>query len=921
MTLAQPTQLLAALLVILGGGAALGATAMSTITTTTASATSTTTATPAAAPAAPPDPATFVGHKIGEDHKLVRWPKIVEYFELLARDTPRVQTIDIGQTTLGNRMIAAIISSPANLANAQKYRDVARRLTDPRTLSEADARALSDQGRAIVAITLNIHSTEIASSQMGLELAYRLATDSSPETTRILDDVILLLIPSLNPDGQIMVCDWYDKYRGTEFEGGRLPWLYHHYAGHDNNRDWFMLNLTETRNVTKFLYHDWFPQALFDQHQQGANGARMFVPPYFDPPNPNVHPLMWRQIELFGTAMMMRMEEHGRRGVVSNSTYDGWRPGDMDTTPWWHNVVALISEAASVRIASPIFLRGEDLTGKQRGLQTYQAQMNFPNPWPGGWWRLRDIVDYELDAAFGFLDAASRYRNTLLFNAYRMNRDAVERGKKEGPYAFVIPAEDPVKDPVKDRVWKNDPWTVRVLADTLLQAGVELHRARTPFTSEGVTYPAGSLVVLMAQPLRPYAKDLLETQAYPDRELYPGGPPEPPYDEAAWSLPLKMGLRVLPVARAFEAALDPLTQADLPKGRILDSRGTATLAFSAESNAATIAVNRLLKQGAEVVWTQDPVRTSQGELPAHSFAVTVKGAGAGTGLEGVSRTLEELSLTAYGVKGSPRGTTMRAPRVGLYQAWGGHMDEGWTRLVFEKFEVPFDTLHNAEIKAGGLDAKYDVIVLPAASGIQLMTGEYSSRTKTPTLPPPYAGGIGTDGVANLLKFVRAGGTVVALDQASEFAIEQFGLPVKNVLAGKKSEEFFCPGSILDVEIDQRHPITAGLPSTAGVFFNASPAFEVQARFGEPAPVTLAAYGPSNPLRSGWLRGEALLHNRGALVDVPAGKGHVVLIGFRTQFRAQTYGTFRILFNSLFASALQPAPTPSPAPALTSAPGR
>jgi len=840
-------------------------------------------AAPVPVAAGPVDPAAFVGHRIGEDYKLVKWPKIVEYFELLAKESQRVRVTDLGKTTQGNRMIAAVISSPENLAASDEYRDIARRLAAARGLTDEQAQGLAERGKAIVAITLNLHSTEIASSQMALELGHRLATDGSAATRQMLDHAILLLIPSLNPDGQIMVCDWYEKGRGTPLEGGRLPWLYHRYAGHDNNRDWFMLNLVETRLVTRFLYRDWHPQALLDQHQMGASGPRLFVPPYFDPVNPNVHPLIWREIALAGSAMATRLEEQRHAGVVSSATYDGWRPGDMDTTPWWHNVVALITEAASVRIATPIEIKPEQLTGQSRGLPVYGAQTNFPNPWPGGWWRLRDIVDYELTAALAFLESSARRKTDLLMNSYRMNRDAIERGRMEAPYAFVIPASG------------NDAWTIRKLLEPLIAAGVEVQRAREPFTVDGVAYPAGSHVVLMAQPLRPYAKDLLEPQRYPDRRVYPGGPPEPPYDEAGWTLPFKMGVRTIAAAKPFDAILDPIQTVDLPNGSIVGGASARAVAFSAESNAATIAVNRLLKAGIEIRWSAEAVQAGGRSLPRHSFVVTV-----GTkGLESIRKIIEELSLTAYAVEGPIRGPRLNTPRVGLYQPWGGSADEGWTRWVLEQFELPVRTLHREDVRAGNLAATLDTIVLPSMSAHEIRTGEASPRVTTPTLPAPYAGGLGNEGVASLVAFVRDGGTLVALDAATEFAIESLGLPVKNVLKDRKPEEFFCPGSILEVAVNQAHPVMAGLGPAADIFFLRSPAFQIEPAFGDRQPVALAAYTAETPLRSGWILGETLLDRRAAIVEAPAGKGRAILIGFRTQFRGQTYGTFRVLFNAIY----------------------
>jgi hypothetical protein len=839
-------------------------------------------------------PGRFAGHRIGEDRKLVKYPAIVEYLERLALESDRVRVVDIGRTTLGNRMVAAVISSPANLRASDEYRDIARRLRGARGLDENQARQLSERGKAIVAVTLNLHSTEIGSSQMALELAYRLASDDSADIQQVLDNTILLLVPSLNPDGQMMVCDWYEKGLGTPFEGGRLPWLYHPYAGHDNNRDWFMLNLVETREVTRFLYQEWFPQALHDQHQMGTRGPRLFVPPYFDPLNPNVHPLIWREIAVAGSEMAERLEEKGYSGVVSAATYDGWRPGDMDTTPWWHNVPALITEAASVRIASPIFLKKEELTGEMRGLSTYGAQMNFPNPWPGGWWTLRDIVDYELTAALGFLQSCARHKTDLLLNSWRMNRDAIERGRTEAPYAFVLPVPG------------NDRWTLGRLLDSLLAAGVEVHQASAPFTADGASYPGGTYVVLMAQPLRPYAKDLLEAQHYPDRRLYPTGPPEPPYDEAGWTLPFKMGLRVVAVEKGFEARLEPVTAVRLPGGEVVrapeSSWSVPALALSPASNAATIAVNRLLKAGAEVTWSDEPIQAGDTLLPRHSFVVRADGKGA----TAIAKAIEGLSLTAYPVARIPAGRRLAAPRVGLYQPWGGNPDEGWTRWVFDRFELPYKTLHNEDIRQGDLARAFDLIILPSMGTREIISGEASVQG-APTLPAPYAGGLWSEGVAKLADFVRAGGTLVALDAAADFAIQQLALPVKNVLADRRTQEFFCPGSILQVDVDPRHFLTAGFGQTADIFFLRSPAFDLAPAFDDQAATPLAVYTAPQPLRSGWILGEKLLDRRAALVEVRSGRGRVILVGFRCQFRGQTYGTFRVLFNAAYYAASTPIP--------------
>ena len=402
----------------------------------------------------------------------------------------------------------------------------------------------------------------------------------------------------------------------------------------------------------------------------------------------------------------------------------------------------------------------------------------------------------------------------------------------------------------------------------------------------------------MAQPLRTYAKDLLEAQRYPDRRVYPGGPPEVPYDEAGWTLPFKMGIRTLAAAKPFDAILDPVKAVEVPKGRIVSGGPATSVVFSSDSNAAAIAVNRLLKAGMAITWTDEAVNAGAAAVPRNSFAVGIGKAG----LDPIRKVVEELALTAYGVAAPVKGRRLVAPRVGLYQPWGGSADEGWTRWVFEQFELPFRTLHAADVRAGNLAATLDAIVLPSMSAYELRTGEASPRVTSPTLPPPYAGGLGNDGVTALAAFVRDGGTLVALDQSTELAIEALGLPVRNVLKDRKPEEFFCPGSILEVAVNQAHPIAAGLGATADVFFLRSPAFDIDATFAAERPVALAAYTSVQPLRSGWILGEKLLDRRAAIVDAPAGKGRAILIGFRAQFRGQTYGTFRVLFNAIYYAA-------------------
>jgi len=823
-------------------------------------------------------PKDVFGFEMGADYKLVRWDKMVEYFKMLDVQSDRVKVVELGKTTMGNPFIMVIISSKENLANLDKYKRIQRMLADPTGLSDARARKLAKEGKVVVLISCNIHSTEIASSQMSLEFAYQLATDNSPKTKRILNDVILLLIPSHNPDGQIMVVDWYNKWLGTQYEGCPLPWLYHKYVGHDNNRDAYMLTQKETRLVNDVLYKEWFPEIVLDEHQMGNRGARLFIPPMCDPINPNINPLIWREMEIIGAHMATDLEAAGCTGVVNFAYYTGWWEGAFLQSPWWHNIVGLLSEAASVRIASPIFQKKDELRGARRGLPTYAPHINFPHPWEGGWWRLRDIVRYELIISYSLLDTASRYKEEFKYNYYLMGKDAIEKGKKEPPFAFLIPKEQ----------W--DPPVATKMLTLLKETGVKIHKAKEPFTIEGITYPAGTYVILTAQPYGRYVKDLLEPQSYPDIRVYPGGPPLFPYDLCGWTLPYQMGVKVVPINSPLNADLVPVHKFPFTQGRFL-GKGKNYI-FSHKLNNSAIAINRLLKAGYKVYFAKE--RLTLGKRSFAPGAVIVAGRkGASTLL---SKLAKELSLTIFPFNRSLSSIPtyrLKPLRIALYQPWTANMDEGWTRWLLEQYEFPYTTIHNAEIKAGDLKSRYDVIIIPDMSPERIIEGR-----KKGTMPPQYCGGIGTEGVENLKTFVDAGGTIIALDTASLLFIGKFGLPVVNVVEKIKPDKFFCPGSILEIEVNNNHPIAYGMPGKTAAVFRGSPVFKVLPSFNL-KPQVVAKYPNKNPLMSGWLIGPDYLKNKAALVEVPIGKGRVILIGFRCQHRAQPHGTFKLLFNSIY----------------------
>ena len=650
-----------------------------------------------------------------------------------------------------------------------------------------------------------------------------------------------------------------------------------------------MLNLDETKVVTRFYFKEWFPPVLYDMHQMGANAARIFIPPYVDPWDPNVNPILISEMSALGSNMAAELTGQGKDGVVIHGIYDGWTPARGYVN--YHGGLRFLTEMASVRLASPITLRFDQL-GVGIGYDAKQVAWNFPRPWRGGTWRLRDIMDYEEAAADALLDHATKYREMWLTNFYRINQQAIGRRDpltgKDKPFAIVFPAT------------QKDPASAYKLLETLQFADLEVHRAKAPFTADGKQYPAGTHVILMAQPASSFAKTLTEVQHYPDLRQYPGGPPQRPYDVTAYTMPLMMGVEALHVQQPFQADLEllsaPLTA---PAGEVA-ARAKKAYTF-AHDNAGIRATTKLTKAGLKVVWTSDAIVVPvEGQRGVH---------------EAVAEAAKEGPLHVKAIDTAvPAGIAVRAPRVGMYKSYVASMDEGWTRWIFEQWGIDYTSLENKDVKAGNLRAKFDAIVLPQ-QGARSMTNGFAAGS----MPPEYVGGLGQDGTGALKAFVEAGGTLIALDSASMWPIEAFGLPVKNVLQvlagggeggggggalGPNSAAFYAPGSIVRTKVDVNSPIAYGSDTESVAWFEQSPAFEVSGNAR-----SIISYPTSgSPLLSGWLLGAEKLNGKSAVVEVPVGKGRVILFGFRPQYRAQTWATFKLLFNSLYYATVEPPQT-------------
>lgn len=753
----------------------------------------------------PPAPQDVLGFRPGDDRKLASWNQVLDYFDRLDKASDRVKFETLGKSTMDAPFVMATISAPENLARLDEYRKIQELLADPRKLGanpDAKARELIDRGKTIVLITCGIHSTEVGSYLSSMLIAHRLASSSEPEIQEILKNTIILLVPSLNPDGVDIVKNWYDKTLGTPYEGTDPPVLYHKYTGHDDNRDWYAFTQVETQIAVDKIHNVWHPQIVHDIHQQGAYGSRLFLPPYMQPVEPNVPKQIVEGYTELGNWMAAELRRKGFQGITTNSTYDAWTPARAYSH--YHGGVRILSETASCKIASPITVKFEELRTRE-GYDPQKESDRFGPVWRGGEWHLRDITNYMTTAAFTLLRHASQNRKQWLESFYEVGKEAVRPRKKGELNAFVIPSAD-----------NSGP-----LIDLLERGGVEVDFPGT-FTLNRHRHPQGTAVIRMAQPYGGFAKALLETQRYPDLRDS-SGHPLPPYDVTAHTLPLLMGVPAEPV-------YTPLV---LPKARPEKAEG----------------------------WNG-----GCGDAP---------------------------------------------DRRAIYRSHSPSMDEGWTRWVLENqarclYHIP---VYDADLRKGKLHPKLDTIIIPDQAPRTILNGYRSG-----TMPPELTGGIADDGVKALREFVEEGGTLVFLNRASDFAIEQFKLPLRNVVAGLPRTDFYVPGSILRIQLDTTNPIAKGMPKESIAWAEDSPVFELIEKTGpgetpvvpaerfavSSSAVRIVAWYPKNkdPLLSGWLLGGERIKGKAALVEITMGKGRMILFGFRPQYRGQSLATYPLFFKAI-----------------------
>lgn len=824
-------------------------------------------------------PREIVGQELGENNKVPMWDKIVEYFRYLDGVSDRVEVEQLGLTSLKNPFVLVKISSPGNLKNQEEYRGIMQRLSDPRGLSEQEAQTLVRRGKNIVVITCAVDADEVGSPQSAMLFAYTLATANTPEAREILDNTILLLVPSLNPDGLILISKWVAKTTGTIAEG-REPDEPHFFYG-ENNRDWFVFVHPETRMTVEKIFNAWRPPIVYDMHQMGATlgvGVRMWVPPFFEPNEPNVHPMVIQRTNELGMFLASTLIEMGKPGVAFYSIYDAWNP--MRQYAPLHNSVRILSEAATPNLATDARVRPEQIR-PQLNVDVSKKTWNNPIPWNGGDWSIRNVIEYEQPLMMGVMRHAAEHRERWLKGHLEIHRESVNY--KGRPSAFVVPAA------------QRDPSASAEMLNALIFAGVEVMRASAPFKADNVDYPAGTYVLPLTQPYGRYLKSLMEKKSY--TPAMDTGGPIAPYDSVGFTLPVQMGVEYAQADSPFEARLTKVTAVKPPEGLVSGGSGRSGYLIPRESNAAIKLATRLMRDRIPVFWIRKPVQIRGVTFPSGTLFAPAA-AGLAARVEAAAKELG-INVTAAEEAINVPVQQLKLARIAVYRSYvrERYDESGAYFKLFDEYGFDWKEIVDGDIRQGNLKDRFDVIILPPI----LRADTLRNGHRPGTFLPDETGGIGQQGARNLKVFVDAGGTLIANDQTSQFAIEEFNLPVKDVSRGIPEKQFAVPGSLVKILGNSEHPISFGMPSEFAAMQFRNPVFEVTGT----GPEVAATYPSTNPLISGWITGAETLANRAAIVDAPVGKGHVILLGIRPEYRLQARGTYKLLFNAILYGSAAP----------------
>ncbi|QGY45636.1 hypothetical protein GM418_18745 [Maribellus comscasis] len=845
-----------------------------------------------------PVPKSFFGFQPGADRMLLNYESLIDYMQQLAEASPRVKMLEIGESPMGKKMHMLLFSSPENIQNIQYLKEINKELALNPNLTDAQLKAYSNEGKVFILATLSMHSTEVGPSQAAPLVAYELATSDDSALVKQLKDVVYMMVPSSNPDGMDMIVEHYMQSKDTKYEGGGFPKVYHKYVGHDNNRDFVTLTQKDNKAIARVYNTEWYPQILVDKHQMGATGPRYFVPPMHDPIAENVDEKVWNWTWIFGSNMAKDMAADSLTGVTQNSIFDDYWPGSTETGIW-KNIISMLTECASVQLAKPVYVEKSELRGGGSGLAEYKKSINMPAPWKGGWWRLSDIVAYEVSSSLSLVKTASFHKKDILLNRNALCVGEVKKGKTEAPAYFVVPAK------------QHDESELIAMLGLLNEHGVDVYKTSDELSFKGRIIEKGDYIIPLAQPYRAFVKEVMEKQKYPERYYTPGGELMRPYDITSWSLPLHQGVSSYQVDEIVDVIDQNINKVDFPFELNWEpSEENTTLIFSVDNNESFRVAFAALENDIEVSRLSKDSIVGEVALKTGDFVVELNQKNA----DKLKEILEELSVKPVEISGVVLSNIkeLKLPGVALVETAFHDMDAGWTRFLFDTYHIPFTVLKPEDIKLKELD-DFDVIVFPDTKKSLLLDGKNKSRdgkTSIPNYDPRYIKGMEKEGLQKLLKFENEGGTIVSWGESAElfFGVqiikisekekEEFELPVEDVSQGIKGKGFYAPGTLFNVELLEDHPLTLGMEKTARVFSEGKPVFGTSIPYFDLDRRVIASYPEENLVASGYAEKEELLEGKPAMVWAKKGKGNFVFFGFNPQFRASTSGTYKLLFNAL-----------------------
>ncbi|WP_456441440.1 M14 family metallopeptidase [Caldithrix abyssi] len=841
-----------------------------------------------------PNPASFFGFQPGEDRQLFDYEQLIAYLKEVAQASDRIKMVEVGRTPFNKPIMVVFISNPQNIANLDRLKKINHELALNWRLQEAEQRAYIAEGKVFVLGTLSMHSGEVGPSQAAPLIVYHLATTQDAQKLEVLKNVVYMMVPSQNPDGMDMVVHHYWRYKGTKYEGSSLPGVYHKYVGHDNNRDYVILSQKDTRAIARLYNKTWLPQVVVEKHQMGATGPRYFVPPMHDPIAENVDAAIWNWSWIFGSNMVKDMTAAGLAGVTQHYLFDDYWPGSTETSNW-KNCISLLTECASCQYATPVYVEPTELSVYGKGLAEYKKSINMSLPWEGGWWRLSDIVRYEIESTLSLLKTASLHRAEILKMRNDLCKKEVRRGREEAPYYFLFSRK------------QHDLSELVGMVRLLIEHNIQVFQLTRNVEFGEIQARAGDIIVPLSQPFRPFVKEVLEAQIYPLRHYTPGGEIIKPYDITSWSLPLHRGISCKQIDVFVPLDSKALSAVDSSFSLFSQSREPFKYAvFNVNNNESFKAAFQALKNGHRVFRLKQNFTLNNRTLPAGSFVLDRKAE------KSVENLLTVAPLFTSGEINRQMLTEVKLPRIALMETYFHDMDAGWTRFVLDQYGIAFEVIRPGEVEKTKLSAKFDLIIFPDVSKDILMEGKYKSGKNyyMSSLPPEFARGMGKKGFQKILKFLDSGGKIIAWGRSTELFMglltiekgknkkESFQLPVKNIAGDLQKKGLYIPGSLLRMKVLADHPLTYGLPSEIGVFSRGRPVFKTSIPRFDMKRRVIGFFPERKILMSGYAEKEKLLGNKAAAVWIKKNKGQLFLLSFRPQFRASTQGSFKLLFNAL-----------------------